>query len=385
MMDYFDGLVASKLFGQGSTPAPSGDELSDVMFYDYDGTVLYRYSKDEFLALSEMPPNPTREGLVAQGWNWSIEDAKEYVANHGMIDIGQIYITDDGATRLHVSLNEGTGKTFTAKWYQSIRAGVTVNWGDGSSSEVVNSTGTVTLPHEYKDFGNYIVSFAPSDNCTIYDVNGYDEVSKASIIEINVGEKYVHSSFTLSFNTKRVSFPRAFFNRSPNLGSAYSLEHVTFPPTYSSIYGGSFLYNLRSISLPSNYTTMSSYTQCTKLKRICVNENVTDVNFSFRSCYSMKDASISKFTRIMRDSVFNDCVSLTKFTIPETVSSIGGNVFNHCYGLKEIYVMPKTPPTLGSPFLSQKGTTILYVPAESLEAYKSATNWSAYADQMVGV
>ena len=56
-----------------------------IRFIDYDGEILHEYSKDEFLALSSMPSNPTHSGLVAQGWNWSLSDAKAYVKKWGYL------------------------------------------------------------------------------------------------------------------------------------------------------------------------------------------------------------------------------------------------------------------------------------------------------------
>lgn len=40
---------------------------SDVLFFDYDGTLLYGYSAAEFANLTVLPPNPTHTGLTAQG------------------------------------------------------------------------------------------------------------------------------------------------------------------------------------------------------------------------------------------------------------------------------------------------------------------------------
>ena len=73
-----------------------------VNFYDYDGTIVNSYTATEFANLSELPANPTHEGLTAQGWNWSLADAKEYVSTYGKLDIGQMYATDDGDTRLYI-------------------------------------------------------------------------------------------------------------------------------------------------------------------------------------------------------------------------------------------------------------------------------------------
>ena len=69
-----------------------------VNFYDYDGTLLHSYTKDDFLSLSALPDRPTREGLICQGWNYTLGKAKEYVTNYGVLDMGATYITDDGKT-----------------------------------------------------------------------------------------------------------------------------------------------------------------------------------------------------------------------------------------------------------------------------------------------
>lgn len=80
---------------------------NDVTFYDYDGAVVYSYSAAEFAELESMPANPTHTGLTSQGWNWSFSDAKQYVSDYGKLNIGQMYITDDGKTRAVIQLEEG--------------------------------------------------------------------------------------------------------------------------------------------------------------------------------------------------------------------------------------------------------------------------------------
>lgn len=78
----------------------------DVNFIDYDGTVLYSYSASEALNLTHLPDNPTHEGLTSQGWNWTLADIQSYVSKYGALNIGQMYITDDGATRLYIYVSE---------------------------------------------------------------------------------------------------------------------------------------------------------------------------------------------------------------------------------------------------------------------------------------
>lgn len=52
-------------------------------------------------------------------------------------------------------------------------------------------------------------------------------------------------------------------------------------------------------------------------------------------------------------------------------------------GVKKVYCSPTVPPTLGylAPFSE---STIIYVPRESVEQYKTANNWEGYAGNIVG-
>ena len=77
---------------------------------------------------------------------------------------------------------------------------------------------------------------------------------------------------------------------------------------------------------------------------------------------------------------------IKQITIPYTVTEIGDRAFYYCDQLASITCLAATPPALGSSAFSSNtvGFTIK-VPAASVAAYKAATNWSSYADYIVGV
>ena len=76
---------------------------------------------------------------------------------------------------------------------------------------------------------------------------------------------------------------------------------------------------------------------------------------------------------------------IKQITIPDTVTEIGDNAFSYCDQLASITCLPTTPPTLGSNVFFLDTRFVIKVPAASVAAYKSATNWSSYADYIVGV
>ena len=78
-----------------------------------------------------------------------------------------------------------------------------------------------------------------------------------------------------------------------------------------------------------------------------------------------------------------NCPMLTTLHIPAGVTSITSS-FNRCGALEEIFVKALVPPTLEDSFDSITDDATIYVPAESIRAYKRADGWSAFADNIVG-
>ena len=77
--------------------------------------------------------------------------------------------------------------------------------------------------------------------------------------------------------------------------------------------------------------------------------------------------------------------SVPRLTIPGSVTEIGTYAFYRCSSLKSVYCKPTTPPTGDYVmFSSNASVRKIYVPAGSVEAYKSASYWKEYASDIVG-
>ena len=81
--------------------------------------------------------------------------------------------------------------------------------------------------------------------------------------------------------------------------------------------------------------------------------------------------------------VFLSCPGLTSITIPNSVTSIGEQSFAYCYTLADMYMLPTTPPTIHGTNSISDDTTAIHVPIGSGDAYRTATNWSSFADIIV--
>ena len=148
------------------------------------------------------------------------------------------------------------------------------------------------------------------------------------------------------------------------------------------------LENLTTIMLPNSITTIDeeAFYNCSKLTTVIIPDSVTSIgNNTFYNCKSLTSVTIPDSVTSIGYSAFSDCTSLTSVTIGNSVTSIEMYAFYGCKSLKEVYCKPTTPPAGGSGMFSYNaGDRKIYVPRASVEAYKSASKWSTYADAIVG-
>lgn len=176
-------------------------------------------------------------------------------------------------------------------------------------------------------------------------------------------------------------------------GSAFSgcisLTSITIPNSVTSIGGNAFYGcgNLMSITIPDSVTRIETNTfyGCSSLTSITIPDSVTSIGDSaFEYCRGLMNIRIPDSVTNINRFAFEYCSGLMSATIGNGATSIGNSVFYGCKKLSLIKLLPTTPPTLGSSVFSNTADDLqIIVPKGTLDAYKSATNWSAYADKMV--
>ena len=141
--------------------------------------------------------------------------------------------------------------------------------------------------------------------------------------------------------------------------------------------------NLKSVDL-SSATYLNQYCfQSTGLESVKIPQLCKMSGGCFRECYSLKTAEICTAGG-SNDEIFASCTALTDVRILDGSTAINSRAFIWCDKLVNLVLEPVTPPTLGTnALLGTSSSLVITVPKGSLDAYKSATNWSAYADKMV--
>lgn len=144
---------------------------------------------------------------------------------------------------------------------------------------------------------------------------------------------------------------------------------------------------LTSVTIPNSVTEIgkNAFDYCQTLTDVTIGNCVTSIGSNaFSFCEKIKSMSIPDATTTIGSYAFGGCDTLTDVTIGNGVTSIGGEVFKFCGSLKSVTIKATTPPTLGYDAFYRTSCTI-YVPAESVDAYKTATNWSEYASSIKAI
>ena len=273
-----------------------------------------------------------------------------------------------------------------------------------------SSLRSITIPGSVTSIGNSAFSFCDSlESVTIPDsVTSIGEAafSVCSSLESFYGKFASEDNRCLIVDGKLIAF------------APVGLTEYTIPDSVTSIGGFAFFggASLTSVTIPDSVTTIGSgaFYSC-DLTSVTIPDSVTSIGKeAFSYCYSLESfygefasednrclivdgkliafapAGLIEYTipdsvTSIGEAAFLGCTSLTSVTIPDSVTSIGKWAFAVCSSLTSVYCKPTTPPAGGScMFYSNASGREIYVPAASVEAYKSAEYWRDYEDHIVG-
>lgn len=130
----------------------------------------------------------------------------------------------------------------------------------------------------------------------------------------------------------------------------------------------------------------NAFANCSGLTSIDIPNSVTSIgSWAFYNCSGLTSIGIPSGVTSIDGGTFWGCTSLTSIDIPSGVTSIGVDAFYYCTSLTSITVNATTPPTLVGGALDDTNNCPIYVPSGSVNAYKSATNWSGYSSRIQAI
>ena len=175
------------------------------------------------------------------------------------------------------------------------------------------------------------------------------------------------------------------------------LTSVTIPNSVTSIreYAFAGCSGLTSVTIPNSVTSIGegAFAECTDLTFITIPNSVTSIgNYAFSWCTGLTSITIPNSVTSIGEWAFSGCTGLTSITIPNSVTSIGNYAFYFCKSLSSIYNYATSPQVIdsevfGGEEFEQDGVKYgpvdqslckLYVPAQSVNLYKTANGWKEF-------
>lgn len=344
------------------------------------------------------------------------------------MDVGAMYITDDGKTRYYITVTEDE---LSLSFGTSINGSATVDWGDGTTSTLTGSSLSVpsrTENHTYAAPGDYVVTLTiNSGNAKFWQ----KDLGSANDIFIGVGTK---STFSYSYIIRAVEIGDRVTSGNYSFFGCINLEWATLPLNFDSLNTWCFMRtkikavfastgkgsfsgvasnaNLRVLSLPSNcsslYATFNDTPADVKIpKATSMFEGQTLRNTG------IKHLVISQAVGTLPMYAMYTCSYLTTVVFRADVEIIGQNAFADCKALRSVVFLGNVGTMKSAAFYNNSQVQIydfshctsiptlensnvffgnkinanckIKVPAALVDEWKAATNWSTYADHIVGV
>ena len=262
--------------------------------------------------------------------------------------------------------------------------------------------GDMTFEAHFVPEGNIVfVDATVKSICTAnWDTNEDGELSYSEAAAVTrLGQVFSNNVTITSFDELQFFTGLTLINMNSFYGCS-SLSSITIPNTVTGIGTCAFAScsGLSSITIPAYVDRVGSmaFDGCSSLSSVYFEGNVAQWcridfiqgsnpliqahNLSIGHCI-VTDLVIPEGVTEIKTDAFRGATCLTSLTLPNSVTTIGYSAFSGCSNLNEAIMLGVNPPIIGRNAFANSNFTI-YVPYESLNDYKTATNWSDYEDRI---
>ncbi len=298
--------------------------------------------------------------------------------------------------------------------------------------ETLRSIGSSAFAHSTVKYIKFNEGLESIDRNAFYDCKSLDNVVLPSTLK-ELGEMafiYCESLMKIAIPEGVTSLGMATFKE------CVRLETVDLPSTLTNFEEQVFstCYSLESIAIPEGTTFLpeSFCYQCTQLTDIQFPSTLEEIrNGAFALCYGLEHISLPNSLTTMRNGAFANCYNLQEVVVPSSVRTMGSDVFyqnssmktitlgenvevlgygtlgawevladnSHRWALTDIYSLNPVPPHFEydgfarpepdffslEEFTEEEktqfyATVTLHVPDTAVDAYRTASLWSAFSN-----
>lgn len=421
----FDKPDIPAMWSGGDTPSPTPQSDEKVVkLLDFSG-IQKEYTKDEFLALSELPEAKSYSDLTFESYGYNLEDAKEYVRAHNGLNIGANYKTTDGKLHLYININ---GARTSLKFGLASDGAMTWEWGDGSADDTVTAEGVDTvsyIEHTFPRRGEYIVKVSVPEGSYMHILGGdtgtcklvsqtFDNSENGQFSALSCLERvYCSENTRLSgaalYNAQwldEMSLNEDALNGTTTVNAfyqCYSLDYLVLPNSKTSVDIG-FLHtarNIQHIAIPSGVTAIgrNAFYRLVRLKEIWMPDAVITIgDHAFYTCSALESIHIPPLVTDLTDSLldgsygirhidfgniesiglqtFLACNDLHFEELPSTLTSIGQEAFNKCFDLPTVLTIPSGVTEIGrNAFINCLSVEMVIIPETVITTGSGIFQW----------
>lgn len=306
-----------------------------VKVVDYDGTVIKQDHLDTGSTF-ELPDAPTHDRLTFQSWVAPLQITNNSITvGKSDVTIGATYTTKSGLNEIGVEINAITGLTISIRGTR----GSEIDWGDNTTSIISSSS----IDHTYNEYGTYIIK---SNGI----INAFDSVTTQFA---NIASS-MYQNFAVSSYVDAITVPNDFTGSMLTNFGGFSVNTFVFSPSWA---------------LSPN-TRTAYFVNATNLENLILPYGATVL----AKPLTTKEYSLEKVTfpsTITSLYLFQNDTTTDK---PDNFSLIELNFTEHT-----------SVPTLSASCEFRNPRLKIRVPKLLENDWKTATNWSAMADYIVGV
>lgn len=258
------------------------------------------------------------------------------------------------------------------------------------SNVIVNDENLTNIANAIREKNGETTTYLPSEMASaIQNISSGGNVTTGLIINASDSDGYATDISIVGMN----EIPAYYFNKtilSDNIFKNLVNLQISDDCTYIQYNAFDGCVALQSIKFPSGLTGLSSYVfnNCSKLGSTELPNGITTIgNYCFYNCQKLVLTEIPVGVTSLGERTFYQCISLQKLNFLGEISRLGYEAFYYCSNLEKLIFsnVTKVPTLDATTFKNSKiasGTGYIYVPDDLVDSFKTATNWSTYADQI---